>query len=63
MKPEKKAKKGNWIVKTRCTVIKEVYVNHCTEEEAREHPFEEHYGGETELEMIDWEVDSVEPND
>lgn len=59
---KKKPKKGSWIVTIKAEVTKEVYCYDCTESEAREKPFD-HADYERELEQIDWEVRSVEPND
>jgi hypothetical protein len=56
-----KSKKGSWIVTVRCAVIKEVVVENCTAEEAREHPFL-YSVSQRELEQSDCCVDSVEPN-
>lgn len=55
-------KKGNWIVKTRCEVHKDIYCENCTEEEAMKNPFD-YAELEIETDQIDWEVESVEPND
>jgi hypothetical protein len=55
-------KKSNWIVRMECTVIKDVCVDDCTEEQARNEPFE-HASGEQEVDMRDWEVKSVTPNE
>lgn len=53
--------KQKWIVRMKCTVIKDVYLDECTEEEARTRPFE-HACEEHEIDMQDWEVKSVEPS-
>ena len=57
----KKKKKGNWVVKARCVVDKEVYCENCTKEEAEENPFL-YSLEELEIQMVDWEVDSVKEN-
>lgn len=57
----KKKKKGNWTVKVRCVVVKEVYCEDCTEEEAETEPFL-HSLDELEIDMVDWEVDSIKEN-
>lgn len=57
-----KKKKGSWIVRVKCTVLKNVYVSNCTEEQARIVPFE-HADDELELEQIDWEVKQVIENE
>lgn len=59
MKPEKKA----WIVRLRCTVEKEIYLQGCTEDEARSNPWHYVHGEELELGMSDWDVLSIKPND
>lgn len=53
--------KKSWIVRMECVVIKDVYVEDCTEEQARKEPFE-HATDECELEMIEWEIKSVLPD-
>ncbi len=45
-----------------CTVTKEVICEGCTEEEARNSPFD-HATDETETGMNDWTVDKVAPNE
>jgi len=47
----------------KCVVIKEVYCDDCTEEEARNNPWEHVEGDEMEIEQTDWEVQQVEPNE
>lgn len=54
-------KNGSWIVTVRCTVLKEIIVFNCTEEEAAKSPFD-HASDERELNQVDYEVLSVEPN-
>jgi hypothetical protein len=56
------SKKGSFIVKMTCTVVKEVAVEDCTEEEARDNPFD-FCVDEQEVEMIDFEVDDVVSNE
>lgn len=55
-------KKRNWIVRMECVVIKDVYADNCTEEEARANPFE-HSVKEEEVDQRDWEFKSIEPNE
>jgi hypothetical protein len=57
-----KAEKKEWIVRMRCTVTKDVCVGPCTEEEARESPWE-HSTDETEVGQEDWEVLKIEENE
>ena len=57
-----KPKKGSWIVRMKCEVTKEVICEDCTEEQARANPFE-YSSQETELDQIDYDVRSVEPNE
>lgn len=52
----------SWIVRMRCVVIKDVIVTGCSEGEARDNHWE-HSEEETEVEQLDWEVLSVEPNE
>ena len=54
-------KNGSWIVTVRCVVLKELVVFNCTEEEAAKSPFD-HASDERELNQVDYEVLSVEPN-
>lgn len=58
----KKGEKGEWIVRMKCEVTKEVVCENCTEQEAREEPWE-HAISEEELTQIDWKVTQVERND
>ncbi len=53
-------KNGSWKVIVRCTVLKEITVFNCTEEEAANNPFDRSEK-ETELSMPDFETLSVEP--
>lgn len=55
-------KKQNWIVRMECVVVKDVYVENCTEEEARQKPFE-HATHAKEAEVTDWKVKAVRPNE
>ncbi len=55
-------KKKNWTVKARCEVIKEFYFEDCTEEQARSMEFD-YCVEEKELEMSNWEFESIEEND
>jgi len=57
-----KSKKGNWTVKIRAEVDKEVTCENCTEEEARNDPWE-HAVDEIEIMQSSWEVKSVNPTD
>lgn len=56
-----KANRGSWLVTLRATVTKTVVCEDCTEEQAREQPYE-HAVDETEQDQADYEVLSVEPN-
>jgi hypothetical protein len=53
-----KPHKGNWVVRMRCTVTKLVTCEDCTEEEARNNPFD-HAVDEMEIDQVDWDVQSV----
>ena len=53
--------KKSWIVTAKCVIKKSIICEGCTEEEAQANPFE-YAIDETEIEQIDWEVESVEPN-
>ena len=59
----KEPTKGSWIVRMKCVVLKDVYVADCTEDEARNNPFDQDVEDEIEVEQTDWDVQSVEPND
>lgn len=56
-----KIKKQSWIVKIEHTVVKEIICDNCTEEQARNTPWE-HCIDEREIDSKDWEVLKVEPN-
>ncbi len=61
---KKKAKEetGDFVVLMRCVVTKAVCVSGCNKEQAEDDPWK--YAGQAdELEMTDWRVLSVEPND
>ena len=47
-----------YVVQVRCVVTKFVTCEKCTEDQARNNPWE-HSVGETEADTIDWEVKSV----
>lgn len=53
----------NWTVKMKCVVIKEVCIDNCTEDQARDNPWDQDVTDETEIEQTDWEVLHVEPNE
>lgn len=57
-----KKHKGNWIVRVRATVTKDVYCEDCTEDEARSDPFN-HAENEEEVEQVDWSVVDVQSNE
>lgn len=61
-KKAKKPKKGSWIVRMKCVVYKDVFVGDCTEDQAREDPWE-HATEENEVETVDWDVMDVRHND
>lgn len=48
-----------YVVTMRCTVIKQICCENCTEEQARREPFE-HAIDEEEVDQIDWLVTDVE---
>ena len=54
--------RGTWIVNMTCLVTKEVICEDCTEDEARESPFD-FVVEEKEIETVSWEVNNVEPNE
>lgn len=56
-----KIPKGNWIVKMKCVVEKDVFVSDCTREEAENNPWD-YAENENETSQVDWEVISVEEN-
>lgn len=60
MKPKKKR---SWIVRLRCVVVKEITCEDCTEDQARDDPWEHVDGDELEIEQVDWEVKSVKENE
>lgn len=52
----------SWVVRLKCEVVKEICCE-CTEEEAWSAPWAHVIGSEVELEMPDWDVISVKPNE
>lgn len=56
-----RAKKGSWIVRVKAEVIKEIVCEDCTEEQARDDPYE-HMVDETETDTIHIRIESVRPN-
>lgn len=54
--------KKQWIVTMRCTVTKEVIVTECTEEQAKENPYDCEVIEERETDQSDFDVLSVEEN-
>ena len=62
-RPKPKAPvKREWIVTMRCVVRKTVTLKDCTEEQARESPWDFAFC-ENEIDQIDWTVEKVEAND
>lgn len=55
---KKKEPTGSFIVNMRCVVMKKVYVEDCTEEQARNNPWE-HATNEIEGDQIGWTVEGV----
>lgn len=53
--------KRSWIVRMERTVRTDVVVDGCTEDEARDNPFD-YVTEETEIEQLDYTVISVTPN-
>lgn len=58
-----KKKNGSWIVTVKRTVLTDVCVENCTEEQARKDPWGADVIDETDLEMLDWEVGDVRENE
>lgn len=58
----RREQKGDWVVRLRATVVKEVAVKNCTREQAEKDPWEHAEGDEVEVCQEDYEVLSVEPN-
>jgi hypothetical protein len=52
----------SWIVEVECTVIKNLVVENCTEEEAYNDPWECDVVDEQEIAQMDWKVRIVSPN-
>ena len=52
---------GDWIVKLKCTVVKQLFVN-GTKEQAEEDPYACDVQDEMELEQVDWELLDIEAN-
>lgn len=62
--PRKKPELKSYLVRMKCTVVKEVVVEGegLTEERAREDPFGDFHVDTSEVEMTDWKVLSVKEN-
>lgn len=58
----KDKKRGSFIVRMECKILKDVYVEDCTEEEARSNPWD-YSVDEMEVDQMDWTVRSVEVNE
>jgi len=54
-------KRDNWIVTMKCTVLKVVVLQDCTEGQAQDNPWD-YAIDENEVEQIDWEIIDIEPN-
>lgn len=54
--------KKNWNVTMRCVVTKHVHLANCTEDEARNKPWE-FADDEREMDMADWDVTNIEVDD
>lgn len=59
---KKEPEPRGWIVRMKVTKYVDVVCDDCTEEQARAEPFE-HAVEEMDQETLDWEVQSVRPND
>lgn len=62
MSKKKEKSPRSWIVTMRCTVVKEVICDNCTEEQATDDPWQ-YCVDERELDQPDWEVRDVSPNE
>lgn len=58
----KREKTKSWIIRMTVTKEVEIVTDECTEQEARENPYR-HAVDETEIQVIDWDVEEVEAND
>ena len=58
----KKGKRSSWIVRLRCVVIRDVVCEDCTKEEALDDPLASVNDDADEIELVDWEVLSVDEN-
>ena len=56
-----KKSKSNWVVKMKCVVVKDVFLEDCSKSEAINNPYD-YAIDETERYQQDWEVISVEEN-
>lgn len=54
--------KGSWIVRMEREIVVEIICDDCTEEEARNNPFDHSDGEEIEIDSRGYEVLRVEPN-
>jgi len=62
MARRKGQRKSSWIVQMRCTVIRVIVCEDCTEEQARDDPFGHSTDEGDDLELVDWEVNAVDEN-
>jgi hypothetical protein len=53
---------GSWIVHIRRTIVEEVTIDHCTEDDAWNRPFDQQIYDSFEIDSLDWTVLSVKPN-
>lgn len=54
----KKPKKQNFVVRMRCVVYKDVFLENCTEEEAKTNPWD-YAVDELETDQIDWQIHNI----
>ncbi len=57
-----KTQKRSWVVEVKCIITKELCLDNCTKEQAFESPYD-YCVQEREIDQVDYEVISVEPNE
>jgi hypothetical protein len=63
MAKKKKENTGSWLVEVKVTVVRECLFEDCTEEEAKSCDWSKCVDEGQDMQMTDWEVLSVKPNE
>lgn len=57
----KRKPKGSWIVRVKVVSIRELVCDDCTEEQARDNPYD-HAVSDDEVHQEDWQIQDIKPN-